>query len=64
MPIKLVFLRTPLFTRLLGDYRTDESYEELQRVLMENPELGDVMPGIGGFRKVRWEHETETQVVR
>lgn len=54
--------KTP--ARLLGDYRTDESYEELQRVLMENPELGDVMPGIGGFRKVRWEHETETQVVR
>lgn len=22
---------------------------------MENPELGDVMPGTGGFRKVRWE---------
>lgn len=21
---------------------------------MENPELGDVMPGTGGFRKVRW----------
>ena len=62
--MKLVFLGTPLFTRLLGDYRTDESYEELQRVLMENPELGGVMPGTGGFRKVRWEHETETQAVR
>jgi hypothetical protein len=22
---------------------------------MENPELRDVMPGTGGFRKVRWE---------
>jgi hypothetical protein len=22
---------------------------------MENPEMGDVMPGTGGFRKVRWE---------
>ena len=21
---------------------------------MENPELGDVMPGTGGFRKARW----------
>lgn len=52
--MKLVFLETPLFTRLLGDYLTDESYRELQRALMENPELGDVMPGTGGFRKVRW----------
>ena len=53
--MKLVFLETPLFTSLLGDYLTDESYRELQRVLMENPQLGDVMPGTGGFRKVRWE---------
>jgi hypothetical protein len=53
--MKLVFLETPLFTRLLGDYLTDESYRELQRALMENPEMGDLMPGTGGSRKVRWE---------
>lgn len=53
--MKLVFLETPLFTRLIGDYLTDESYRELQRALMENPEIGDVMPSTGGFRKVRWE---------
>lgn len=53
--MKLVFLETPLFTRLLGDYLTDDSYLELQRALMENPEMGDVMPGTGGFRKVRWQ---------
>ena len=52
--MKRVFLETPLFTRLLGDYLLDESYRELQRALMENPEMGDVMPGTGGFRKVRW----------
>ena len=33
----------------------DESYRALQRTLLENPELGDVMPGTGGFRKIRWE---------
>lgn len=32
----------------------DESYRELQRALMENPELGDVIHGTGGFRKARW----------
>ena len=53
--MKLVFLEAPPFTRLLGDYLTDESYRELQRTLMENPEMGNVMPGTGGFRKVRWE---------
>jgi mRNA-degrading endonuclease RelE of RelBE toxin-antitoxin system len=53
--MKLVFFETPLFSRLLSDYLTDENYRELQSVLLENPELGDVMPGTGGFRKVRWE---------
>ena len=52
--MKMVFFETPLFTRLLDDYLTEESYRALQRALMENPELGDVMPGTGGFRKVRW----------
>jgi hypothetical protein len=53
--MKLVFFETPLFTRLLPDYLNDESYRTLQSSLLENPELGDVMPGTGGFRKVRWE---------
>lgn len=53
--MKLVFFETPLFSRQLPDYLSDESYRELQRTLLENPELGNVMPGTGGFRKVRWE---------
>jgi hypothetical protein len=53
--MKLVFLEAPLFTRLLGDYLPDESYRQLQHALMKNPELGAVIPGTGGFRKVRWE---------
>jgi len=53
--MKLVFFETPLFTRLLPDYLNDESYRTLQKALMENPELGRLMPGTGGFRKVRWE---------
>ena len=53
--MKLVFLETPLFMRLLDDYLTDENYRELQRALMENPEIGDLMPDTGGFRKVCWE---------
>jgi hypothetical protein len=53
--MKLVFFETPLFTRLLPDYLNDESYRGLQRALLENPELGNMMPGTGGFRKVRWE---------
>jgi hypothetical protein len=53
--MKLVFKEAPLFTRLLADYLTDDAYRGLQEALMENPELGDVMPGTGGFRKLRWQ---------
>lgn len=53
--MKLVFFETPLFSRLLPSYLNDESYRELQRALLETPELGEVIPGTGGFRKMRWE---------
>ena len=53
--MKLLFFETPLFFRLLPDYLTDDSFLELQKALLENPELGKIMPGTGGFRKVRWE---------
>lgn len=51
----MVFFETPLFTRLLPEYLSDDAYQALQWALLENPELGDLMPGTGGFRKVRWE---------
>ena len=53
--MKLVFYETPVFSRLLPDYLTDEAYRRLQQALMEYPELDDLIPGSGGFRKVRWE---------
>ena len=48
------FVEAPLFTKLVGEYLTDGEYAALQRALSENPELGDVIPGSGGVRKVRW----------
>ena len=48
------FVEAPLFTKLVGEYLTDEEYAALQQALSENPNLGDVIPGSGGVRKVRW----------
>ncbi len=48
------FVEAPLFTELVGEYFTDEEYSALQVALARNPELGDVIPGSGGVRKVRW----------
>jgi hypothetical protein len=48
------FIETRLFTRLVGDYLSDEEYGELQAALIANPHAGDVVPGSGGVRKLRW----------
>ena len=48
------FIEAPLFTQLLADFLTDDDYRELQQRLTRDPEAGDMMPGTGGFRKLRW----------
>lgn len=50
----LSFIETPLFTRLVGDYLSDEEYAALQAHLAQYPESGDVVPWSGGVRKLRW----------
>ena len=48
------FVEAPIFTKLVGEYLTDGEYAKLQQALSQNPDLGDVIPGSGGVRKVRW----------
>jgi hypothetical protein len=48
------FIETKLFTRLADELLSDEGLAALQQSLIENPEVGDVVPGSGGVRKVRW----------
>ena len=48
------FIESPPFTRHLSQYLDDEGYKALQNELARNPQAGDVMPGTGGFRKMRW----------
>lgn len=50
----MVFIETSTFTRLIYDYLTDDEYLGLQSYLFEHPEAGDVVPGSGGVRKIRW----------
>lgn len=49
------FVETKLFSRLVQDYLTDDEYRELQKVLLERPEAGPVIPHSGGVRKLRWQ---------
>jgi mRNA-degrading endonuclease RelE of RelBE toxin-antitoxin system len=48
------FIEAPAFTRSLATYLDDEAYRLFQAALIERPESGPVVPGTGGFRKVRW----------
>ena len=48
------FIEAPPFTRHLSEYLSEDAYRELQACLSANPETGDLMPGTGGFRKLRW----------
>ena len=48
------FVESKLFTRLVGDYLSDDEYSQLQATLVEAPESGAIVPGSGGVRKLRW----------
>jgi mRNA-degrading endonuclease RelE of RelBE toxin-antitoxin system len=50
----LIFVETPLFTRLVSEYLSDDEYLKLQQALSENPEAGAIIPNSGGIRKLRW----------
>ena len=48
------FIEAPAFSKHVSDYLNDDEYRRLQAELADNPEAGDIMPGTGGFRKMRW----------
>ena len=50
----VTFVETPLFTRLVAGYLSDEAYRKLQSHLVSHPHAGAVIPGSGGVRKLRW----------
>ena len=45
----VTFVETKLFTKLVQEYLSDDEYAALQQSLIVHPELGDVIPGSGGF---------------
>lgn len=57
MTVKAVFVELPPFERYRSDYLDDDSFLTLQRVLMLNLEGGNVIPGTGGLRKLRFGDE-------
>lgn len=52
--MKALFIELPAFERYRQEYLDDGSFSQLQNLLMDNPEAGDVIEGTGGLRKVRF----------
>lgn len=48
------FIETPVFTKLIIELLPDEDYRLLQDDITKNPQTGDLIPGGGGIRKLRF----------
>jgi len=50
----VVIVEFKAFTKAIRQLMDDDQYRELQEALVKDPELGDLIQGTGGLRKVRW----------
>ncbi len=50
----MVIIETSIFTKQIKALMDDESYRDLQNTLIGTPDIGKVIQGSGGIRKVRW----------
>jgi hypothetical protein len=48
------FIESAAFESTRPVYFDEDEYSELQQYMMQNPEAGQVIPGSGGLRKLRW----------
>lgn len=48
------FIESSLFEGNRPLYLDEDEFSELQQFMMQNPEAGEVVPGSGGVRKLRW----------
>ncbi len=50
----MLIVETPIFTKRVTRVMDDEQYRLLQESLVRTPEVGRIIPGSGGLRKLRW----------
>ena len=50
----VIFIESAVFTRQVKELLTEDAYAEFQQCLAAHPQMGDVIQGTGGLRKVRW----------
>jgi mRNA-degrading endonuclease RelE of RelBE toxin-antitoxin system len=52
--MKAIFIELPPFERHRASYLDDDDFRSLQNLLMLQPQVGDLIPGTGGLRKLRF----------
>jgi mRNA-degrading endonuclease RelE of RelBE toxin-antitoxin system len=50
----MIIVETSIFNRQVLSLMDDEDYRRLQTLLVLRPDVGILIPGSGGLRKVRW----------
>ena len=50
----MIFIETPVFTKEVQKLLDDGELRSLQAALLLRPDAGDLIPGSGGLRKIRW----------
>lgn len=48
------FIESSVFEKHRDDYFSDDEFADFQYYISLNPEIGDLIPGSGGCRKLRW----------
>lgn len=54
MSSMLIVIESPIFSAMWPDYWTEAERGEFASYLASNPEVGDLIPGSDGCRKIRW----------
>lgn len=50
----MIIIETSFFTRKVSALMDDDEYRRMQTILVIRPDAGDLIPGSGGLRKLRW----------
>ena len=53
----MIIIETSVFTRGIKKLMSDDDYKDLQEALVNRPDMGAIIQGTGGLRKVRWKLE-------
>jgi hypothetical protein len=53
----MIFIETSVFTRRIKELISDDEYKDLQEALVQRPDMGFIIQGTGGLRKIRWKLE-------